>query len=132
VDRICLLDSWNHFDSAVPEALKITSLPNTIERYMLEETGKSSSCIRRMNDKDRNQKRTQHHKKEREPITDKYCHFCGAHGHITVNCEFMAKLLTAMEQMKKVDQKSKKELQENFEKNRKNIGKEKWLIMPTP
>ncbi len=56
---------------------------------------------------------------DRESLTDKYWHFCGTHGHITVNCEFMAKLITAMEQIKKVNVKSKKELQENFKQEQK-------------
>jgi uncharacterized protein YjiS (DUF1127 family) len=86
---------------------------------MMEETGKSPSCIRRMHDKDKNPKQSNYHKMDREPLTDKYCHFCGTHGHITVNCEFMAKLITAMEQIKKVDVKSKKELQENFKQEQK-------------
>jgi chromatin segregation and condensation protein Rec8/ScpA/Scc1 (kleisin family) len=52
-------------------------------------------------------------------MTDKYCHFCGTHGHITVNCEFMAKLMTAMEHIKQVDNKTRKEIQDKFKQEQK-------------
>jgi hypothetical protein len=46
VDRITrLLDGWNPFNNNIPEALKITALPNTIERYMMEESEKLPPCI---------------------------------------------------------------------------------------
>jgi hypothetical protein len=34
-----LLDTWNPFNTNVLEVLKTTSLPNTIDRFMMEETG---------------------------------------------------------------------------------------------
>jgi hypothetical protein len=116
VDRIRqLLDSWNPGDHKVPDALKITSLPNTIERFMMED-----ACIRIMYEK----KQTSHHKhgdkqnvmeKERgHELVDKYCYYCGQHCHMTVNCKFMAKLINATEHLNKVDTKVKKELQEQF------------------
>jgi hypothetical protein len=37
-----LLDAWNLFDHTVPEVLKITVLPNTMECSMNEETGNVS------------------------------------------------------------------------------------------
>jgi len=46
--------------------------------------------------------------------TDKYCYYCGQHGHMTINCEFMVKLINATEHLNKVDSKLKKELQEHF------------------
>jgi hypothetical protein len=43
-----LLDAWNHYDLTVPEVLKITALPNTIERFMNEEAGNSTAYIRKI------------------------------------------------------------------------------------
>jgi hypothetical protein len=116
VDRIRrLLDAWNPFDSTVPEALRITSLPNTIERYMMEETGGQPSVIGRMHDK----KHYKGIKSTKTETVDKYCNFCGMYGHITVNCEFMAKLLLATESLSKVDGKTKKDLQDAFKAEQK-------------
>lgn len=47
-------------------------------------------------------------------IVGKYCHYCGIHGHIETSFEFMAKLLTANESLKKVDQKHKRDLLEKY------------------
>jgi hypothetical protein len=113
VDRIRrLLDAWNPFDNIVPEALKITSLPNTIECYMMEETGTHTSVVCCMHDK--RQSRGPKPMKMDSGIVDKYCHFCGMYGHTTSHCEFMAKLMLAMESLAKVDRKTKKEPQEAF------------------
>jgi hypothetical protein len=46
-----LLDAWNPFNLTTPEVLRITTLPNTIERFMVEETGSSTPHIRQMVDK---------------------------------------------------------------------------------
>jgi len=45
-----LLDAWNHYDLTVPEVLKITALPNTIERFMNEEAGTNNAYIRKIHD----------------------------------------------------------------------------------
>jgi hypothetical protein len=127
-----LLDAWNPFDTTVPEVLKITSLPNTIERYMMEETGTSLPQIRRMRD-GKFAKRLPAKLQTDNPkqdIVDKYCNFCGQHGHISMNCEFMAKLLIANESLAKVDTKSKKELQDNY-KNEQRKCREKRLKKQT-
>jgi hypothetical protein len=56
--------------------------------------------------------------------TDKYCYYCGQHGHMTINCEFMVKLINATEHLNKVDSKLKKELQEHFcQKQKKRRAK---------
>jgi hypothetical protein len=110
------LDAWNPFDSNVPEALKITTLPNTIERYMMEERGQSAIHIRRMQDQRARKPPvldTQKSQKQKDDI-DKYCNFCGTFGHNNSNCEIMANLLNANESLNKVDGKLKKELQETF------------------
>jgi hypothetical protein len=127
-----LLDAWNPFDTTVPEVLKITSLPNTIERYMMEETGTSLPQIRRMRDGKfakwlPAKLQTDNPKQD---IVDKYCNFCGQHGHISTNCDFMAKLLIANESLAKVDTKSKKELQDNY-KNEQRKRREKRLKKQT-
>lgn len=85
VDRIRrLLDGWNPFDNNIPEALKITSLPNTIKRNMMEETGKLPPCIRRMHDRNERDNTSRNKKpipkKKDADIVDKYSHFCGMHG----------------------------------------------------
>jgi hypothetical protein len=38
-----LMDTWNPYDNNVPEPLRLTSLPNTIERYMTEESVQATS-----------------------------------------------------------------------------------------
>lgn len=117
MDRIRrLLDAWNPFNANVPEALRITTLPNTTERYMKEERGQSMSHIRRMQERKSTRKvpTSDFNKQYRREVVDKYCNFCGAFGHITTNHEFMAKLLIANESLSKVDSKVKKELQEMF------------------
>ncbi len=50
----------------------------------------------------------------KDDLTNKLCYYCGQHGHMTVNCKFMAKLINATEHLNKVDTKAKKELQEHF------------------
>jgi len=118
VDRIRrLLDAWNPFDNTVPEALKITSLPNMIERYMMEETGTQTSIIRRVHD--RKHSRGVKPMKSDSGMVDKFCHFCGMYGHIMAHCEFMAKLILATESLSKVDGKTKKKLQEAFRAEQK-------------
>jgi len=43
-----LLDAWSPFDVIAPEVLKITALPNTIERFMDEELGQGGSHVRKV------------------------------------------------------------------------------------
>jgi hypothetical protein len=120
------LDSWQPFDKTVPELLKLTSLPNTIERFIHEETGATFShpTIHRTQDK-----RPHHPKKpgtqnDARTTVDKYCHYCGTHGHLSTNCDFMAKLLIAQDSLTKVDTKVRKDLQDNFrEEQRKKRDK---------
>jgi hypothetical protein len=127
VDRIRrLLDTWNPEDTTVPIALKITSLPNTIERYMMEATGNSMPHIRKtVATKTNRHGGTGPSPSRKQNNLDKYCFFCGAHGHVTKTCEFMAKFITATDNITKLDVKSKKELQEHF----KAVQKEKRAKM---
>jgi hypothetical protein len=104
-----LLDAWNPFDLTVPEVLKITALPNTIERFMMEETGQTQCYIRKLQDKRTQRQRFGKTTTDSKELVDKFCHFCGMHGHVTTSCEFMAKLLIANESLSKVDPKAKKE-----------------------
>jgi hypothetical protein len=117
VSRVrCLLDAWKPFDLTVPEVLKITALPNTVERFMMEETGQNQSYIRKLQDKRTPRQRNGKTQSDKKEIVDKFCNFCGMHGHIITSCEFKAKLLIANDSLSKVDLKAKKELQETFKK----------------
>jgi hypothetical protein len=57
---------------------------------------------------------------------DIYCDACGTHGHGWRNCDFLAKLLKAMEFMANIDSTKKKFLLETFhkEQNRKRQSKQ--------
>jgi hypothetical protein len=67
----------------------------------MEDMGANTACIRKMY----NKKRTTYRKSNKQngadagkkdsDQTDKYCYYCGQHGHMTINCEFMAKLINA-------------------------------------
>lgn len=83
-----LLDSWNPFDNTTPELLKLTSLPNTIERFLFKEMGTSNLCVWRMQDKRTTNRRGYGNTPSILPpditpqqIKDIYCQYCGAHGH---------------------------------------------------
>jgi len=121
-----LLDAWNPWDLVVPEVLKITALPNTIERFMHEEAGTGTPYIRAVNDgrKHRPSSKTGkgiQHKVQPPPsdVSDKLCSFCGCRGHEPPQCHFMAKLIIANESLTKVDPKVKKELKENLRQQQK-------------
>lgn len=99
----------------------------------MEETCKEISCIRHMQDKKTPKRYTDKSIRSTDSTKDmivKYCHFCGMHGPITTNCEFMAKLLIANESLNKVDNKLKKELQETF-RNEQKKRREKRLKKQT-
>ena len=49
-----LLDAWSPFNVIAPEVLKITALPNTIERFMDEELGQGGSHVRKVTTDKRN------------------------------------------------------------------------------
>ncbi len=86
----------------MPEVLKIASLPNTVECFMMEEKGTTLPQCSQM---------FVNHSTEK-PHTDnskiKQCRFFGQHGHISRNCDFMAKLIITPESQNKVDIKVKK------------------------
>jgi hypothetical protein len=83
---------------------------------MTEETGHNQVHIRKLQDKRVVKQRNSKQNNDKAELVDKYCHFCGMHGHVTTSCEFMAKLLIANEMLSKVDPKAKKELQDTFRK----------------
>lgn len=102
---------------------------------MMEDIGTSTACIRKMYDKTRQWKLSNKQtggdiNRKDGDITDKFCYYCGQHGHMTVNCEFMAKLINATEHLSKVDSKAKKELQEGFWKKQRNAGQNNWHNAP--
>jgi hypothetical protein len=115
-----LLDAWNPWDLVVPEVLKITALPNTIDRFMTEEAGVGVGYIRAVH---ASKKTRQGHPGKPMPpptdVSDKTCTFCGCQGHDPPNCHFMAKLVIATESLKKVDNKVKKELKDNLKQQQK-------------
>ena len=119
-----LLDTWNPYDNTTPEVLKITALPNTIERFMAEELGQQGSHIRKINTPNRNKMRPPPQQKsdvavEQADSMDVYCHFCGEYGHPPTKCHFMAKLMKASASSDKVDSKTKKEAQESFKQKQR-------------
>jgi hypothetical protein len=130
-----LMDAWQPFDTNVPELLRLSTLPNTIERFLTEETG-SLPYIRQLKDKRRTATRTRDHEskdKDSRPVVDKICSFCGTHGHVKHNCDFMAKFLTATDATTKVDAKSKDRIQELYrqeqlQKRKKRLKKHAGLI----
>jgi hypothetical protein len=83
---------------------------------MMEETGNTIPQMRQMHDK----MFLSHHTEKpqtdniKRDIVDKYCNFCGQHGNISNNCDFMAKLIIANESLNKVHVKVKKKLQYNY------------------
>jgi hypothetical protein len=110
------MDTWNPYDNVLPEALKITSLPNTIDRYMSEETGQA--CVHRLGGRQQPRRSADRDTKDKDDdnrqSVDKFCSFCGTHGHLKANCDFMAKLIIANASLKTVDAKSKEKLQESY------------------
>jgi hypothetical protein len=71
------LDAWNPFDI---EVLKITAIPNTIERFMNAELGNHTAMIWKMNNKKYRPQLPKPHCPPKSPkpkIVDKYCTFCG-------------------------------------------------------
>ena len=84
---------------------------------MNEETGQKTVYIHKLHDKKYQSPGSRSQPTldtQRPEFTDKYGTFCGQYGHGTTTCTFMAKLLIASESLNKVDQKTKKELQEVF------------------
>jgi len=135
VSRIrCLLDTWQPYDTNTPNALQLKQLPNTIECYMMEETG-NNIWVRCIRDKHRN---SPHENRDRRDgrdgkdkdkcktsrdsrsLQDVYCSLCGGHGHPDTQCDFSAKLLKTQESLKAIDQKRKMQLQANL--SNKNDG----------
>ncbi len=114
-----LLDAWNHYDLTVPEVLKITALPNTIERFMNEEAGNSTAYIRKIHDAKKPRPKVPKTQIQPAPVDDRYCHFCGCRGHEPSQCNLMAKLLIASESLAKVDPKVKRELKDYHKQQQK-------------
>ncbi len=124
-----LLDTWQPYDNNTPNALQLKQLPNTIEWYMMEETGNNIWVWRlsrgspregrhrrgyrdnRNKDKDKDKDKAS---KESWPVQDVYCSLCGGHGHLDTQFDFSAKLLKVQESLKTIDQKRKVQLQANF------------------
>ncbi len=108
------MDAWQPFDMNIPEPLRLPVLPNSIERFMMEETG-TTPHIRHLKDRRHGDGRNRPSRDNKDVNNeDKICSFCGTHGHIATECGFMAKLLTATEALTKVDSKSKVKLQEAY------------------
>jgi hypothetical protein len=88
----------------------------------MEETGTSNPCIRQMQDKHSYGRKRGHlflgsqssNEATQHKAKDMYCQYCGAHGHSSATCKFMAKLIIANESLQKVDHKMKKELNDMF------------------
>jgi len=131
-----LLDAWNPFDVVTPEVLKITALPNTIERFMSEEMGQNTSIVRKIVSNDKHQRSGSNKQHTAKPIQeqseskDVYCYYCGEYGHPPPTCHFMAKLAKASESLNKIDSKTKKEVIEAF-RQKQRLKREKWMKRKT-
>jgi len=131
-----LLDAWNPFDVVTPEVLKITALPNTIERFMSEEMGQNTSIVRKIVSNDKHQRSGSNKQHTAKPIQeqseskDVYCYYCGEYGHPPPTCHFMAKLAKASESLNKIDSKTKKEVIEAF-RQKQRLKREKRMKQKT-
>jgi hypothetical protein len=65
-----LLDTWQPYDTNTPNALQLKQLPNTIECYMMEETG-NNIWVRRIRDKHRNSPRGNRDRRDGRDRKDK-------------------------------------------------------------
>jgi hypothetical protein len=123
-----LLDTWQPYDTNTPNALQLKQLPNTIERYMMEETG-NNIWILRIGDRNQHSDRDSRHQREgKDPVEkdkdklskdsrqvqDIYCSLCGGYGHPDTQCDFGAKFIKTQESLKNIDQKRKVQIQANF------------------
>jgi hypothetical protein len=118
-----LMDTWNQYDPSVPEPLRITSLPVTIERFLNEETNTTTTpWIRRMhsNPSPRKGGRPTHvpddksRDKDTRQAKDRTCRLCGGYGHEDAHCDFMAKWINAQDALKTVDAKLKERLKDTY------------------
>jgi len=113
-----LMDTWNQYDPHVPEPLRITSLPVTIERYMNEET--NTPYIRRMHHPASPHKGgrlvgpAEDKNRDARPSQDKTCRLCGGYGHDDEHCDFTAKWMNVQDASKKVDARLKEKLKDQY------------------
>jgi len=122
-----LMDTWNQYDPHVPEPLKITSLPATIERFLNEETS-STPWVRRLHHHSSatSPKKGQRHQptsddkttrskdKDTRSAKDKICRLCGGYGHDDPNCDFMARWMNASDAAKSVDARTRERLKDAY------------------
>jgi hypothetical protein len=141
-----LLDTWQPYDTNTPNALQLKQLPNTIECYMMEETG-NNIWVRRIRDKHRNSPRENRDRRDgrdgkgkdkdktsrdSQSLQDVCCSLCGGHGHLDTQCNFSAKLLKTQESLKAIDQKRKMQLQANFkQEQQKRWARHLWKKVST-
>jgi len=121
-----LMDTWNQYDANVPEPLRLSSLPVTIERYMNEET--NTPYVRRIHHpqsprksgrssgtpEDKGKDPRHDKTKDLRPSKDHMCRLCGGYGHDDEHCDFTAKLLNVQDTAKKVDARLKEKLKDQY------------------
>ena len=123
------MDTWDPNDSDVPAILDLSSLPNTIEKYMEEDGAPVIRTLR--NTRSRGERRDLHRgqrpsgtngnqgalKADSRKYIDVKCDLCNMYGHIKYDCDKMAVYLSLKDNEKKVDEKLKAKIQANFSKN---------------
>ena len=109
-----LLDTTNRKDPTVPAPLKLSALPNTIDRYLTEETGQP--VIRAVYHTEGRQRQDENrHNRSNEKCTPrlestKPCGTCLMHGHTSSTCYPFAKFLLHREAEKTADAVAKTKL----------------------
>lgn len=100
-----LLDNGNPADPTVPPNLKLSALPNTIDRFMTEETGKPTVRALIDHNTPRDNRKTSEPYKDRRIFrpkaqveidrqrSDKICPLCQRTGHTKSQCDDFAKFL---------------------------------------
>ncbi len=126
-----LMDSWGK--EGLNPKCEIRYLPRTIESFMKTHTAESTpimratklqdvttnefmEMIRAANTRDGLKRGKQVTQEAPRKSIDIYCDACGTHGHGWRNCDFLAKLLKAMEFMANIDPTKKKLLLETYQK----------------
>jgi len=123
-----MLDMHGPTNHSVPDVLKLSALPSTIERWHEEETGQSIVRVayksdRETNTTDRRNKNNgthgpryqpQDNRQRNVPTTDQKCSVCGAYGHNKTQCHPFAKYLLCKQADSRTDDAAKTKLIESY------------------
>lgn len=121
-----IMDTWGPNDTKVPDILELSTLPNTIEKYMEEDGGVPVIRTMRNRNVGNRNSATRHprlntsnsdgKKPESRNFFDVRCDLCNMFGHVKYDCDRMATYLTLKDNEKKVDDKLQAKIQVNFSK----------------